>query len=305
MALASYDLGRVKLKPNMENQQTTQGSLSQRIYQIIFETDTPAGRLFDLVVLYAILASVLAVMLESVKSIEDSYGEYLTVIEWVFTILFTIEYVARIYVSDKPLKYVFSFLGLIDLFSIIPTYLTLFVSGTQFLVVIRTVRLLRVFRILKLTRYLSEAKVLGDALRASRYKILVFMLSVFSFQIIAGTMMYLIEGSENGFTSIPRSIYWAIVTLTTVGYGDIAPTTIVGQAFASLLMIVGYSILAVPTGIVTSEITKEHLKGKRYKVCENCELDEHEKDAVHCKKCGEKLNWRKYSAKREEEYLSG
>ncbi len=281
----------------MEDQQTYKGSLREHVHRIIFGTDTPAGKLFDVVVLYAILASVLAVMLESVQNIEDAFGEYLKIIEWLFTILFTIEYIARLYVSDKPLKYAFSFLGLIDLFSIIPTYLTLFVSGTHFLVVIRTVRLLRVFRILKLTRYLSEAKVLGDALKASRYKILVFMLSVFSFQIISGTLMYLIEGAENGFTSIPRSIYWAIVTLTTVGYGDIAPTTVLGQAFASILMIVGYSILAVPTGIVTSEITKEHLKGKRFKACDNCDLDEHERDAVHCKRCGTELNWHAYGGK--------
>ncbi len=278
----------------MEESSTNPNSVKEKLYRIIFKTDTRAGKIFDVVLLYAILISVLAVMLESVQEIADNFGQYLTVIEWFFTIIFTIEYVSRLYVAEKPLKYVLSFLGLIDLFSIIPTYLTLFVTGTQFLIVIRTVRLLRVFRILKLTRYLSEAKVLGDALRASRYKIMVFMLSVFSFQIIAGTMMYLIEGAENGFTSIPRSIYWAIVTLTTVGYGDIAPTTVVGQGFASVLMIVGYSILAVPTGIVTSEITKEHLKGKRFKVCENCFHDEHDKDATHCKKCGSQLDWRSY-----------
>ncbi len=278
----------------MDGQQNYKGSLREHIHQIIFGTDTPAGKLFDVVVLYVILASVVVVMFESVHDIENAFGEYLKIAEWVFTILFTIEYIARLYVSDKPLKYVFSFLGLIDLFSIIPTYLTLFVSGTHFLVVIRTVRLLRVFRILKLTRYLSEAKVLGEALKASRYKIFVFMLSVFSFQIISGTLMYLIEGAENGFTSIPRSIYWAIVTLTTVGYGDIAPSTVLGQAFASMLMIVGYSILAVPTGIVTSEITKEHLKSKKYKDCDNCSQDEHDRDAVHCKNCGAKLNWHAY-----------
>ena len=278
----------------MDDRQDNRKTLRQELYEIIFEAETRAGKVFDLIVLYAILASVVAVMLESVSQIERNFGQYLTIIEWVFTILFTIEYIARLYVSKKPIKYALSFLGLIDLFSIVPTYLTLFVTGTHFLIVIRTVRLLRVFRILKLTRYLSEAKVLGDALRASRYKIMVFMLSVFSFQIIAGTVMYLIEGADNGFTSIPRSIYWAIVTLTTVGYGDIAPTTIIGQIFASLIMITGYSILAVPTGIVTSEITREHLKGKRFKVCENCFHDEHDKDAEHCKKCGAHLNWRTY-----------
>jgi len=266
----------------------------RKLYTIVFETDTRVGRIFDLIVLYAILLSVLAVMLESVKDIEEHFGNYLTIVEWFFTILFTVEYIARLYVSEKPLKYAFSFLGLIDLFSIIPTYLTLFVTGTHFLVVIRTIRLLRVFRILKLTRYISEAKVLGDALKASRYKIFIFMISVFSLQIIAGTVMYLIEGAENGFTSIPRSIYWAIVTLTTVGYGDIAPTTVIGQTFASLLMIMGYAILAVPTGIVTSEITKEHLKEKKFKVCENCFHDEHEKDAKHCKMCGSEMDWRTY-----------
>jgi len=281
----------------MEDQQYSRKTLKQKLYVIIFEDDTKVGKIFDLIVLYAILASVLAVMLESVKDIEVQYGYYLTIIEWIFTILFTIEYISRLYVSDKPLKYALSFLGLIDLFSIIPTYLTLFVSGTHFLIVIRSVRLLRVFRILKLTRYLSEAKVLGDALKASRYKILIFMLSVFSLQIISGTIMYLIEGAENGFTSIPRSIYWAIVTLTTVGYGDIAPTTVIGQAFASILMITGYAILAVPTGIVTSEITREHLKGKRFQVCDNCFHDEHSKDAEFCQKCGSTLNWRSYGGK--------
>jgi voltage-gated potassium channel len=277
-----------------ENQPYPNSRFKKKLYTIIFETDTKAGKIFDLIVLYAILLSVMAVMLESVKSLEEHFGQYLTIIEWSFTILFTIEYSARLYVSEKPLKYALSFLGLIDLFSIIPTYLTLFVTGTHFLVVIRTIRLLRVFRILKLTRYISEAKVLGDALQASRYKILIFMLSVFSLQIISGTIMYLIEGADNGFTSIPRSIYWAIVTLTTVGYGDIAPVTVIGQAFASLLMITGYAILAVPTGIITSEITKEHLKGKKFKVCENCFHDEHDKDAPYCKMCGSKLEWRTY-----------
>ncbi len=265
-------------------------SLKERIWLIIFETETPAGRLFDVILLYAILLSVAAVMLESVSSIASRFGEYLTVVEWVFTILFTIEYVSRLYVSEKPLKYATSFLGIIDLCSIVPTYLTLFVTGTQFLIVIRTVRLLRVFRILKLTRYLSEGKVLADAMRSSRFKIMIFMLAVLTFQIIAGTLMYLIEGAENRFTSIPRSIYWAIVTLTTVGYGDIAPSTVIGQTFASILMIMGYAILAVPTGIVTSEITKEHFKGKRYKVCEKCQHNEHDRDALHCKKCGSHLN---------------
>ena len=274
----------------MEDQQISRVSLKERVWRIIFEADTPAGKLFDIILLYAILASVTAVMLESVEAIDRDFGNYLTITEWAFTILFTIEYISRLYVSEKPIKYALSFLGLIDLFSIIPTYLTLFVTGTQFLIVIRTIRLLRVFRILKLTRYVSEAKVLADAMRASRYKIMIFMMAVLTFQIIAGTLMYLIEGAENGFTSIPRSIYWAIVTLTTVGYGDIAPSTVLGQTFASILMIMGYAILAVPTGIVTSEIAKENMKGKRFRVCEICSHDEHDRDATHCKKCGSDLN---------------
>lgn len=274
----------------MDDQQTDKTSLKERVWRIIFEADTPAGKLFDIILLYAILASVTAVMLESVEAIDRDFGNYLTITEWVFTILFTIEYISRLYVSEKPIKYALSFLGLIDLFSIIPTYLTLFVTGTQFLIVIRTIRLLRVFRILKLTRYISEAKVLADAMRASRYKIMIFMMSVLTFQIIAGTLMYLIEGAENGFTSIPRSIYWAIVTLTTVGYGDIAPSTVLGQTFASILMIMGYAILAVPTGIVTSELAKENMKGKKFGACGNCAHDEHDRDAIHCKNCGAKLS---------------
>ncbi|MEQ9422842.1 MAG: ion transporter [Cyclobacteriaceae bacterium] len=284
-----------------ETQLSPKNSLRKKLFIIIFGTDTRAGKIFDIIVLYAILLSVMAVMIESVEEIQQRFGDYLTVIEWFFTIIFTIEYIARLYVSEKPLKYALSFLGFIDLFSIIPTYLTLFVTGTHFLIVIRTIRLLRVFRILKLTRYLSEAKMLGDALKSSRYKIFVFMLSVFSLQIIAGTLMYLIEGAEHGFTSIPRSIYWAIVTLTTVGYGDIAPGTVIGQLFASVLMIMGYAILAVPTGIVTSEITKENLKGKKFKVCENCFHDEHEPDSRHCKMCGSKLDWRAYGGEAKQE----
>lgn len=267
-------------------------SLRKKIYVIVFGTDTPAGKLFDVVLLWTILLSVISVMLESVKEIKESYSAIFFILEWTFTVLFSVEYLLRLYISPKPGKYALSFLGIIDLLATLPSYLALFVTGGSYLVVIRSIRLLRVFRILKLGRYVREASVLTEALQASRHKILVFLGAVTTLAMITGTLMYMIEGAESGFTSIPRSIYWAIVTITTVGYGDIAPQTVAGQFAASLLMLLGYAIIAVPTGIVTSQMvkTEESMKSTNKRTCSNCEFTNHEVDAEYCKKCGASLS---------------
>jgi voltage-gated potassium channel len=260
-----------------------------RLYEIIFEAETPEGRAFDIALLWAIVISVIAVMMESVQHLYARYGTLLRIVEWIFTIIFTLEYIARIIAVRNPKQYIFSFLGIIDLLALLPSYLSLIFLGSQYFLAIRTIRLLRVFRIFKLTRYLGEAEVLAKALRASTYKITVFLGVVISIVIISGTLMYIIEGEKSGFTSIPTSIYWAIVTLTTVGYGDIAPQTTLGQTLASFIMIVGYGIIAVPTGIVTSEITRaSHMKAST-NVCPNCLTQDHESDAIFCKHCGTKL----------------
>jgi voltage-gated potassium channel len=259
-----------------------------KLHEIIFEADTPAGKIFDIGLLIAILLSVATVMLESVESISSLYGEELRIIEWIFTILFTLEYIARLISIGRPIKYVFSFYGIVDFISIVPTYLGIFITGTQSLAIIRSIRLLRVFRILKLAQFIGEANVLIKALKASRAKIVVFLFAVLSLTFILGTIMYLIETPENGFTSIPRSIYWAIVTLTTVGYGDIAPQTVLGQTLASFIMIIGYAIIAVPTGIVGAELAKS-ATSTNTQSCPNCSLEGHDDDAEHCKFCGGKL----------------
>jgi voltage-gated potassium channel len=230
--------------------------LRKKLYIIIFRSDTPAGKLFDMMLLVVILLSIASVFLESISSIRTEYGNVILIAEWIFTVLFTLEYLLRIYSSHKPLKYIFSFYGLIDLITFIPTYLSLFFVGAQYLVVIRAFRLLRVFRILKLTRFMYEGNILKTALKASAYKIVVFLTSVITLVTIIGTLMYIIEGEASGFTSIPVSIYWAIVTITTVGYGDISPHSPLGQLLASILMIIGYGIIAVPTGIVSVEMAK-------------------------------------------------
>ncbi|MEM6643531.1 MAG: ion transporter [Bacteroidota bacterium] len=265
-------------------------SIRKKLFLVVFGTDTHAGKIFDVILLWAILLSVLVVMLESVRELKQTYFQTFFIIEWTFTIIFTIEYLLRLFISPHPRKYAFSFLGIIDLLATIPSYLALFISGGTYLVVIRSIRLLRVFRILKLGRYLREAAVLSNALIASRHKILVFLGAVVTLVMITGTLMYMIEGAAGGFTSIPRSIYWAIVTVTTVGYGDIAPQTIAGQIAASILMLLGYAIIAVPTGIVTAEIAnaEREQKKKDYSktICPSCLLDEHDKDALHCKRCG-------------------
>ncbi|MFT6716290.1 MAG: voltage-gated potassium channel [Saprospiraceae bacterium] len=272
----------------MENQSTNSNSpWKQKLHEIIFEADTKAGKLFDVVLLWSILISVVVVMLESVESLKAEYGTYFTYIEWTFTLLFSAEYIARVISIKKPLKYIFSFYGIVDLLSILPTFLGVFISGTQSLSVIRSLRLLRIFRVLKLGRFLSEADSLKTAMIASKQKIIVFLFAVMSATIIMGTLMYLIESKEAGFTSIPRSIYWAIVTLTTVGYGDIAPQSVLGQMIASFIMIIGYGIIAVPTGIIGAEISKA--KDVSTQCCSNCSKEGHDKDAGFCKQCGSKL----------------
>lgn len=266
--------------------------IRNKLYIIVFGTDTPAGKLFDIVLLWAILFSVVAVMLESVSSIKETYFQLFFILEWTFTILFTLEYLLRLFIIPKPKKYLFSFFGIVDLLATLPTYIALFVSGGSYLVVIRSIRLLRIFRVLKLGRYLREASVLSNALLASKHKILVFLGAVTTLVMIMGTVMYMIEGADSGFTSIPRSIYWAIVTVTTVGYGDIAPQTVVGQMVASILMLLGYAIIAVPTGIVTSEIAyaeKEQKRREKPKRCTSCKVEKHDPDANYCKQCGSKL----------------
>ncbi len=266
-------------------------SWKNQLRVIIFEADTFWGKFFDIALLVTILLSVFVVMLESVKEIGQSYGWQLKVLEWVFTVLFTLEYIARIVIVKKKWSYVSSFFGIVDLLSILPTYLSIVFTGTQSLVVLRSLRLLRVFRVLKLARYLTEATNLKAAMAASKIKIFVFIGTVFISVVIMGTLMYLIEGGTNGFTSIPRSIYWAIVTLTTVGYGDIAPQTVIGQMMASVIMIMGYGIIAVPTGIVSAEMVRKAPNREISTTsCSHCNRDGHDYDAEFCKYCGKSLD---------------
>lgn len=255
----------------------------EKLFKIVFGTDTRAGRAFDVVLLWSVLLSVLVVVLESVPDISIVYHDAFYAIEWGFTILFSIEYLIRVWISPKPLKYIFSFWGLIDLLSVLPTYLGLFLGGSHYLLVIRIFRLLRVFRILKLVRFNSEANTLIKALRASLYKVTIFFLTVLTIVILLGTLMYVVEGKTNGFTSIPQSIYWAIITITTVGYGDIVPHTVLGKFVSSFIMIIGYAIIAVPTGIVTAEMTRTKEVKKK---CKNC----HSENSIlsnFCSQCGE------------------
>jgi len=262
-----------------------------RLYETIFEADTRLGKLFDISLLILIILSTLIVMLETVPEMPAAFTHYFYILEWVFTIIFTLEYGLRIIAVEKKRKYIFSFLGLVDFLSILPTYAALLVTGAQVFLVIRTIRLLRVFRILKLAQFIGAGNTLRSALYASRHKISVFLLTVLMTVIISGTIMYLVEGREHGFTSIPKSIYWAIVTMTTVGYGDIAPQTFLGQAIASLIMVLGYGIIAVPTGIVSAEMIQFKSKEKlTTQVCPQCMRDGHDADAVYCKYCSGKLN---------------
>jgi voltage-gated potassium channel len=270
-------------------QDNTRNNWRNRLYIIIFEADTPEGKLFDVVLIVSIILSVVAVMLDSVRTINARYGDTLYVIEWFFTLLFTVEYIFRLISSGKPVRYARSFFGIVDLIAILPTYISMLLPGSQYLITVRIFRILRVFRVLKLVEYSDEAQVLLQAIRASRRKITVFVFTVLTLVVIFGALMYLIEGEENGFTSIPRSVYWAIVTMTTVGYGDISPHTNLGQVIASVIMIMGYGIIAVPTGIVTVELSHARLKSRRQFVCPSCSAEDHTEDAKHCKDCGEKL----------------
>jgi voltage-gated potassium channel len=263
--------------------------LRKKLYDIIFEDDTRAGKNFDVALLIVIVISVLLVLLESIPAIRKDYHENLVLLEWIITVIFTIEYIVRIIIVRRPWKYITSFYGIIDFLSVIPTYLGLLIVGYQSLLVIRVLRLLRVFRIFKLTRYSTAGSTLARALWASRAKISVFLFSVMLLVTVVGTLMYLIEGEASGYTSIPISIYWGIVTLTTVGYGDISPVTPLGQFLASIVMITGYAIIAVPTGIVTAEMMNLSNK-QNNQICPGCLLEEHEDDAVFCKKCGSELN---------------
>ncbi|MDX5479155.1 MAG: ion transporter [Cyclobacteriaceae bacterium] len=262
-----------------------------RLAHIVFEHDDRASKTFDVVLLVAILLSVGIVILDSVKDLHEQYGHFFYMLEWGFTILFSIEYSLRLWLSKRKFGYVFSFYGLVDLLAIIPTYLSIFFFNTQFLVVIRSLRLLRVIRVLKLGRYLKDAEYLSEALKASRAKIQIFIGSMLTIVLIAGTIMYIVEGPESGFTSIPMAMYWAIVTLTTVGFGDITPLTSIGKLMASVIMLMGYGIIAVPTGIVTSEMTqiKSRKKLSDVRMCRKCEQIIMDKDAYFCKYCGGEL----------------
>lgn len=265
-----------------------------KMHEIIYEADTKEGKLFDVALLWLILASVVLVMLGSVKSLDSKYHSFFNITEWIVTILFSIEYICRIICIKKPWNYVFSFYGMIDLFSTIPKYISFFFIGTSgALLAFRSLRLLRIFRILKLAKYVGESMKLKKALLASRTKILVFLFAIVILCTILGTVMFLIEDESSGFTSIPKSIYWAIVTMTTVGYGDIAPQTVLGQFIASIVMILGYGIIAIPTGIVSSEITRQSLKSEDIKTvsCTHCSAENHARNATFCYKCGEKLDF--------------
>jgi voltage-gated potassium channel len=261
-----------------------------RLHEIVFEADTPAGRFFDFTLIWLILLSCATVILESVRHIREQFGEPLYALEWLFTLLFTVEYLLRLMSVRQPLRYATSFFGVVDLLAIIPTYLSIFVPGSHYLLVIRILRLLRVFRLLKLSEYITEADTLRRALRASRRKISVFLSTVVLLVVIIGALMYVVEGEENGFTSIPISIYWAVVTMTTVGYGDLSPRTPFGQMIASIVMIIGYGIIAVPTGIVSVELAQAvRQQTISRQSCPACSAEGHDPDARCCKYCGANL----------------
>ena len=277
------------IKMNNSNKPLSGNSWRFKVHEIIFEADTRAGKLFDIILIISIVLSIIIVMLDSVTFVNKEYGKTIYILEWFFTLLFTIEYFLRLITVGKPFKYASSFFGVVDLLAVLPTYFSLLLPGSQYFLVIRVLRLLRVFRVLKLVQYMGEARLLATALRASKRKIVVFVFTVLTLVIIFGSIMYVIEGEKNGFTSIPRSIYWAIVTLTTVGYGDISPSTPLGQAIAAIIMILGYGIIAVPTGIVTVEMTAVAGKKVSTQACHECSAEGHDHDAKYCKYCGAKL----------------
>ncbi|MES2605174.1 MAG: ion transporter [Pseudomonadota bacterium] len=279
----------------MSNTSPSHSVLRARLNTVIFGTETPAGRLFDLVLTVCILLSVLVALLDSVPSINARFHSILLAMEWMFTLLFTLEYTLRLYSAEQPRRYALSFFGIVDLGSILPAYLSLLFPAASYLLVFRLLRIMRIFRILKLMRFVGDANILVRALMQSRRKILIFLFTVVIMNIIFGSLMYVVEGPENGFTSIPVAIYWSIVTLTTVGYGDISPHTGLGQFIASLAMITGYAIIAVPTGIVSSELMNEYQtkmkeEERDYQVlCSNCLRRGHDRDAHFCKQCGSAL----------------
>jgi len=267
-----------------------QKSWKERLHDTIFESNTPAGKTFDIALLIFILSSIIVVILDSIPSYHERYGNIFLIAEWTFTILFTLEYILRLVSVKSPLKYAFGFLGLIDLLTIVPMYLSFFIAGAPSLLVLRVLRLLRVFRIFKLTHFLSEMSFLGTALKSGAKKISIFMLVVLALVIILGSIMYMVEGRENGFRTIPESIYWAIVTITTVGYGDITPMSTAGKFIASVIMLIGYSIIAVPTGIITTEIAMRSRASKsNFQTCPGCGEESHNENAKFCMHCGEKL----------------
>ncbi|MCL1095022.1 ion transporter [Shewanella kaireitica] len=260
-----------------------------KLRRIIFGTDTPAGRFFDISLIVCIILSVMLVFLDTVAHIHQQYGEIIIVLEWCFTIIFTLEYLLRLYCSAKPLEYAKSFYGVVDLLSVLPTYLALVFPGANFTMVIRVLRLFRIFRVFKLLRYLSEGNLLLRAMMQSSRKVFIFFFSVSLIVVVLSSIMYVVEGPNNGFSSIPKSIYWTIVTITTVGYGDITPVTNLGQAIAAFTMLLGYSIIAIPTGILTAEISQEIGKHKDLRRCSNCLKVGHETNALYCDKCGSEL----------------
>jgi voltage-gated potassium channel len=279
----------------MTIQESNESAFKQKVRDVIFGYDTPAGKAFDITLIAVIALSVMALVLDSVESIHAMYRPQLFVLEWIFTIAFTIEYGLRIYSTEKKRSYIFSFYGIIDLLSILPSYLALLFPPVSFLVIIRILRVLRVFRVLKLFRYIGEANFLAAALYNGRRKIFIFMFTVINLIIVFGTMRFIIEGPDNGFTSIPASIYWAIVTITTVGYGDIVPQTALGQTVAAIAMISGYAIIAVPTGIIGAELMQEFKRGDTLKrieshiVCPHCAIKGHDVAANYCQGCGGEL----------------
>ena len=280
-----------KTRPDDTQNNDAPETLRQKIYHVIFEADTPLAKGFDLTLIILILLSVTLVILDSVQAFHQRWHQEFYIIEWGFTIIFTIEYLLRLYSIGKPLKYATSFFGLVDLLCIIPTYLSLFIAGTEVLLIVRLLRVLRVFRILRLLHYVGEATALAKAMQASRRKITVFIFTVLTMVTVFGSLMYVVEGPESGYTSIPRSIYWAIVTLTTVGYGDITPQTNFGQFLSSIVMIMGYAVIAVPTGIVTVELSNT-MKRHMHLVCHGCGEEGHDADADYCKLCGTELSRR-------------
>lgn len=276
----------------MPKTKSTLNPRKEKIHEIIFEADTPMGKVFDITLMVAIIASVIVVMLETVQDLQVNYREIFVMLEWGFTIFFTIEYALRLYCVYRPMKYALSFYGIVDLLSILPTYLSFFFAGFHSLMIIRALRLMRIFRIFKLGHFMKEGAILVDAMKASRVKITVFLIFITVLVTIIGAVMYLVEGGEpdSNFTSIPKSIYWAIVTLTTVGYGDIAPVTHLGQFLAAAVMILGYAVIAVPTGIVTNELLREANSSNNTQACRYCAKEGHDDDAEYCKYCGEILN---------------